>query len=245
MKRLGWILALGAALLVGTAGAASAEEAEEEEEKSLIPGGFSATISFYNNYLWRGLTQTDDEVALQAGIDWKHDSGFYVGIWGSNVEVTDSIQIELDVYGGYGGDIGDTGLSYDVGFITYTYPTNNSDSAFAELYGGLSYEHETFSTGATYSISPKPFQAWDGADTEHHIVGNADVPLPLPEIPVLDGASLSGNVGYFTFGRYVHWDAGLTLTIVGFDVDFRYADTNLDSGPDEDARFIVGFSREF
>jgi len=244
MKRLDSILALSAAVLIGTGGFASAEEKKKEEE-SLIPGGFSATISFYNNYLWRGLTQTDDEVALQAAIDWEHDSGFYLGIWGSNVEFTDSIQIELDVYGGYGGDIGDTGLSYDVGFLTYTYPTRNSDSAFAELYGGLSYENDYFSTGATYSISPEPFRAWDGADTEHYIVGNAKVPLPLPEIPGINGGSVSGTVGYFTFGRYVHWDAGLTLTVVGFDVDFRYSDTDLDSGPDDDARFIAGFSRKF
>ena len=77
------------------------------------------------------------------------------------------------------------------------------------------------------------------------LVGNAEVPLPLPEIPLLDGGSVSGNVGYNTFGRYVHWDAGLTLTVVGFDVDFRYSDTDLDSGLDDDARFIVGFSRTF
>ena len=43
----------------------------------------NATVT--NNYLWRGLTQTSNNAAVQGGIDYAHDSGFYIGTWVSNV----------------------------------------------------------------------------------------------------------------------------------------------------------------
>ena len=46
---------------------------------------FSANASVTNNYIWRGLTQTENEAAVQGGIDFAHDSGFYAGTWVSNV----------------------------------------------------------------------------------------------------------------------------------------------------------------
>jgi hypothetical protein len=30
--------------------------------------------------------------------------------------------LEIDVYGGYAGEFGDTGIGYDVGFLQYFYP---------------------------------------------------------------------------------------------------------------------------
>ena len=60
-----------------------------------VTGNIGAT----SNYLWRGTTQTNDAAAVQGGIDYAHDSGFYAGTWVSNVDFGDETSYELDLYG--------------------------------------------------------------------------------------------------------------------------------------------------
>ncbi|MEM7468250.1 MAG: TorF family putative porin, partial [Pseudomonadota bacterium] len=50
-----------------------------------VAGDWTANASFSNNYLWRGLTQTQNEPVVSGGIDYAHESGFYVGTWVANV----------------------------------------------------------------------------------------------------------------------------------------------------------------
>ena len=41
--------------------------------------GLSANVAVTNNYLWRGLEQTNGQSAVSGGIDYASDSGFYAG----------------------------------------------------------------------------------------------------------------------------------------------------------------------
>ena len=66
---------LGSLMLVLTA-PASAED----------PYNISANIGVVSNYMWRGVTQTQDGAAVQGGLDFTHESGFYMGTWASNVD---------------------------------------------------------------------------------------------------------------------------------------------------------------
>ena len=61
----------------------------------------SANVSFASDYVWRGMTQSDGP-AIQGGFDFEAESGFYAGIWGSNVNFNDGAGSELDYYAGYG-----------------------------------------------------------------------------------------------------------------------------------------------
>ncbi|MGF1548456.1 MAG: TorF family putative porin [Thiotrichales bacterium] len=109
------------ALAVALAGATLATPALAELE---------ANIGVASNYVWRGLTQTDDAAAVSGGLDYTHASGFYAGTWTSNVDFGDK-GYEFDVYAGYAGEA--AGFSYDVGYIYYAYPSLD-DSNFSELY---------------------------------------------------------------------------------------------------------------
>lgn len=101
MNKKGAALSLLAASMIGGSAPALAE--------------ISANAAVTSNYVFRGFTQTDDGAALQGGLDYKHESGFYAGLWGSNV--TDGL--EYDLYAGLAGSVGDFG--YDVGYLTYNY----------------------------------------------------------------------------------------------------------------------------
>jgi uncharacterized protein (TIGR02001 family) len=53
------------------------------------PYNISANIGVVSNYLFRGVTQTQDGAAVQGGLDFTHSSGFYIGTWASNVDFND------------------------------------------------------------------------------------------------------------------------------------------------------------
>ncbi|MCA9101922.1 MAG: TorF family putative porin [Planctomycetales bacterium] len=93
----------------------------------------TANGSVTNNYLWRGLTQSNNEAAVQGGIDWADESGFYLGTWVSNVEYAsdDGYSYEHDFYFGWSG--GDD-VTYDVGYLYYNYDDSQKFD-FAEIYG--------------------------------------------------------------------------------------------------------------
>ncbi len=97
---------------------------------------FSANVSVTNNYIWRGLTQTENNPAVQGGIDWASDFGLYAGTWVSNVsyEPAGVFNYEHDLYAGFGG--GDDNFSWDVGYLYYNYD-KNAEFDFGEIYGSV------------------------------------------------------------------------------------------------------------
>jgi uncharacterized protein (TIGR02001 family) len=107
----------------------------------------SAQLAFnvgaFSDYRFRGISQTRAKPAIQGGVDYSA-GGFYVGAWASNIkwikDLGGDAGVEIDIYGGYKGEIM-PGLGFDVGALTYQYPSNKlSPSAnTTELYGALSY----------------------------------------------------------------------------------------------------------
>src|SRR5574340_1096378 len=73
------------------------------------PHMFSANVGLATDYIFRGISQTSHNPALQGGIDYMHASGLYAGVWGSNVSwiadsgavATGSVTLELDTYLGF------------------------------------------------------------------------------------------------------------------------------------------------
>jgi len=111
-----------------------------------IPGTanaeMSASASVANFYLWRGLDISAGAPQVAGSLDYSHESGAYAGIWASSEETG----TETDLYVGYAGEVG--GLSYDVSFWEYLYPSDNNltgtgsdlgDSDLSEFVLGLGY----------------------------------------------------------------------------------------------------------
>ncbi len=96
----------------------------------------TANGSVTNNYLWRGLTQSGNEAAVQGGLDFVSEGGFYIGTWASNVQYAsdDGYSYEHDVYFGYSG--GSDDFSWDVGYLYYNYDDSQKYD-FSEVYGSI------------------------------------------------------------------------------------------------------------
>ena len=109
---------------VAPAEAAKSTEASEPEP----PWDLSYTLSFVSDYRARGISQTYLAPTPQASIDLTHESGFYAGVWAS--EVTNNSNAgaheEIDVYVGYNGEIKPVkDLGYTVGLYGYFFPGAN------------------------------------------------------------------------------------------------------------------------
>lgn len=124
----------------------------------------TTNVGVYSQYIFRGLTQTDRRPALQGGFDYVHPSGFYAGVWGSNISwISDfnpgvSASVELDTYLGFKRSLSDDWI-IDVGFLRYNYPGNYRGVTKAdtdELYGALSWKWITLkyshSLGDTFGV---------------------------------------------------------------------------------------------
>ena len=65
------------------------------------PHTFTGNVGLFSQYIFRGLTQTNRKPAIQGGFDYAHESGFYAGVWASNISwITDS----FGVGGSYSGE---------------------------------------------------------------------------------------------------------------------------------------------
>ena len=131
------------ALTLGSvSGLAQAQAAAPESSLSFNVGATT-------DYRYRGLSQSRLQPALQGGMDYADKSGFYVGAWGSSIKfIKDSGAskggVELDLYGGYKGAVGD--VAYDVGFLRYEYIGNKlgevtgfANANTSEVYGAATF----------------------------------------------------------------------------------------------------------
>ncbi|CAA6813165.1 MAG: Unknown protein [uncultured Sulfurovum sp.] len=185
----------------------------------------SANVSATNNYVWRGMSQTNNQAAVQGGVDLAM-GGFYLGTWASNVDFSGGAgagDTEVDGYAGYAGEI--SGLGYDLGYIKYGYLDTPSGN-FDEAYLGLSYDFGVASLGATYSMGMGDFR---GTTTEVP----DDIAVDL-SIPVMQDYSLDLAYGdYDTFGT--RYSAGVSKSFdkVDFSVAYSSFDHETTSSSDE------------
>lgn len=193
------------------------------EEAAASPHTFSANTTLTTNYVFRGITQSDEGPAIQGGFDYAHESGVYLGVWGSSIDLPQA-ETELDVYGGISGSIDK--FVWDVGALYYYYPGDNADYDFWEAALSVGYDFDLFSVSLGLNYSPEFFA---NSGNAYYYAAYLDVPLPYD-------LSLSAHVGRQTiddeaaFGSpdYTDWAVGLGYTLGGFDLGLTYTDTSLD-----------------
>jgi uncharacterized protein (TIGR02001 family) len=214
--------------------------AEEEQEPGWwLPGEFSGGVSVTNNYVFRGITQSDDDPAIQGSITYTLDTGFeginvFAGVWGSNVDFDDGdgAHVELDWSFGLTGDIGETGLSYTLAGIYYHYPAQGEYN-YWEIAPSLSYtppQLDMLTVLAGLNYSPDNF---NGTGNAYYLNGGVQVAIPIPNN--LFTLTLEGYTGHqwiennskFGAEDYQDWKLGLSVGIKNITLSAYYTDTNL------------------
>ena len=188
---------------------------------SLQAAEFESNVALSSDYIWRGMTQTAEEPALSGGFDIAGESGLYFGTWASNVEFGDGAALELDWYAGYANEL-DNGFSYDIGYLAYTYPGEDSLD-FEEIYVGFGYSY----FGYTFS---------SGQDSAPD---NSEISVALGET----GLGLTYG-DYDEYGEYTIISYDLPVAIAGLGVSLAWTDFSAEdsSGLADEDTFVITFS---
>ncbi len=162
---------------------------------------FSAGVTITSNYMSRGVTQSDDGPALQFYGEVEA-SGFYAGIFGSNVDLgTD--QLEIDLYGGYRFSL--QALSLDIGYARYFY--DDTGNCCGEVYLLASYDASPLTLSA--GIYSDPESSWDVTDIhaglDFAIASNWSAGLKVGRVPS------SHNYGIASVGYQLNDNVGFAL----------------------------------
>ncbi len=205
---------------------ADGEESAAEEEA----GPISITLTATTDYRFRGQSQNSRDPAFQASFDYASDSGFFAGVWASNIDFSDtgdtSTDFEIDIYAGYGLELGE-GTSAGFKATYYYYPNSPYVTGYDyfELQASLSHEMGGATFSAELNFSPDYFFE----------TGSATAIAAGIELPVWDTLTASGHVGHqwiddnANFGTpdWLYWDAGVGVEVGPFAVDLRYVGTDL------------------
>ena len=153
--------------------------------------GTSSTLTLSSDYVFRGISQSNQQPVLQAGIEHAADGGLYAGAWGSNIhwladqssaDAPISSSLELDIYAGYRRALSAT-VSLDVGAQVYAYPGTfphgfkRADTL--ELYAGAGWAaNDALSLGAKLSVATTDSFGYAGSSGSPYLDLNATVAMP-------------------------------------------------------------------
>jgi uncharacterized protein (TIGR02001 family) len=234
-------------LLVAVLGALCAVPVLAADAPAPTPA-VTANVGIVTNYVFRGIAQASTNPAIQGGFDYAHASGFYAGLWGSNVSwiadsgavATGSVTMELDTYLGFKKSINDD-VGYDVGYIRYNYVGDYTAAAgfakadTAEVYAAISYKFLT--AKYSYSVLDQFLTVPDTKGT-NYIELNANYTIPDTTY------TLIGHIGKQTYtgktadalgaagtpATYSDYKVGVAKDFSGYVVTVAYSNTDAKEG---------------
>jgi uncharacterized protein (TIGR02001 family) len=195
----------------------------------------SGNVALTTDYRFRGISQSDEDAAVQGGFDVSFEPGFYIGTWGSSVDFDTNGggldgSLELDYYAGWAGNIGDSDVGIDVGYIYYDYPGDDGDleGDYQEFYVGVSWMDATLQVNYSDDYYAETDEFW-------YISGDYSFEL-------VEGISLGLHVGYNMLEEgegflssdedaYTDYSVSATYSYGGADFSLAWVGTDLD---DED-----------
>lgn len=213
-------------------------------EVAVSPVTVTANVGVTSDYVFRGISQTQHKPTLSGGVDLSHANGLYLGGWlsgqkwvktsgtddATDVGYKTNSSLEVDLYGGVKGSVGD--LGYDLGLIHYYYPGNkvaaNVSPDTTEVYLGGSWK--TLSVKYSHAISDY-FIGWGVKDVtktrgSHYLEANATHDLG-------NGWGLIAHVGKqkiknLPVSDYTDWKVGITKESSVGTITAAWTDTDAD-----------------
>ena len=216
------VLACAAAMAVLFAATTSAQAQEGPD--------VAFNIGVFSDYVFRGYSQTDEDPAIQGGVDATFGSA-YAGAWASNVDFGDETDAEVDLYAGVRPE--GFGFTFDFAAIAYLYVNapGGADYDYVELKAAATRAVGPVTLGAGLYYSPDFFGVDDSAT---YVEANASV-TPA------DKWTLSGAIGYQSLDvndDYTSWNAGAAYALTdNLVIDVRYHGSDVD-GPLSDDRLV-------
>lgn len=205
--------------------------------------GFSGGLAATSDYVFRGISQSDEDPALQGNIRFDHSTGLYAGLWASNVDFGPVVGsgIEYDTFIGYAHSLTDT-VGIDVQFVRYNYSgiDGGNELEYNEFIGNLSFaEHYTATLGYSTDVLAS------GENGTYVAVAGS--------WPVTEKVSWGAGVGHYSLPDaipdYMDWNIGVSWDLAPVTLGLQFIGTDSDArdffGPICDNRFVGTVSIDF
>jgi len=225
---------------------------------------FTGNAAATSDYVWRGITQTNGNAAIQGGIDYSAPVGIYVGAWTSNTDFGDEFtkSYELDLYAGYAFELGPVAI--DVGYVGYIYPQTDDDPSTVDFDEGDIDFNEGY-LGVGFEVGKTSWLVKANYSSDVFATGQDGLYLELGlDIPIKDDLVLAFHVGNYNFdvddpkeADFAGFDdyTDYSVSLTKGDFTFTWSDTDLNSDiatdplldfdADEDAKIFVTWSKEW
>lgn len=239
---------LSAAVLAAGMMMSAAAQAEEAKGPVSTAGGVAMTT----DYLFRGISQTSNNAAVQGTLTLSHESGLYLTAWGSSI-ASSAGGAEMDFLIGFAGSAGDVG--YDVGVMRYSYPganenTNGLDPDYDEIYASVSFKGAKLGLNYSpdyYAESDKFIYVYGAYSTEVAGFGlSASVGMNMFD----DNAMMAQALGYTgSDDSYMDYKVAVSKSLLDVTVELAYIGSDIDEddlgGGISEGRPVLTLSKSF
>jgi uncharacterized protein (TIGR02001 family) len=201
------------------------------------PLSVNANVAITTDYVFRGVSETKENPAIQGGFDASYPLGpldLFAGTWASNVDFDDGdeAQTEFDLYAGFSGELPmGWGLAWEAGTIYYAFPGAASSLNYDFLDGYIGLAYAFLGTVLTPEVAAKVYYSPDySAATGQAVYAESSADFSLPY-----DTTLGLYVGYQTIEDnasiglpdYLNWRVTLSKEILGLDFAISYVDTDI------------------
>ncbi len=188
---------------------------------------WGGTVGLSSDYVYRGLTQSQHDPALQLDLHYYGSAGWFAGLWMTSVrrDSGDSTTAEFDPYAGFQLPLAED-WSARAAVAYHEYPWNNPGHHYdnAEVFGTLAYADRVF---LTLSYSPDALVEARYGDVSGHatVAYELAVHQPLPY-----ALSFNGGAGYYDLQQavgagYLYWNAGFGYDLGRWQLNLSYVGT--------------------
>jgi len=209
----------------------SAAPAHAQDDGAIGPVAVHGSVGLVSDYRFRGVSQTNQDPAVQGGITVSTHSGVYAGVWASSINPPASnLGSEIDLFAGYATKIAE-GVTLDAGLLYYLYPHHKAQT------GAIATDFFEPYVNLTGTIGPLALKvganyAWD----QDALGGSSALYLHAEPTFALSGTpfSLNGHLGYAKSdsflggvnGKAWDWSLGATASYKALTFGVSYVDTD-------------------
>jgi len=222
---------IGAVLLAGLAASASADE-----KGGASPSPWSFNFAVTTDYRFRGISQSDNDPALQGSVEYADPSGFFANVWASTIDFSPfgdpDASVEVDLTAGYRHAFSEA-TEGTIKLVYYWYPDSDIDDVdYVEIIAGLTHDLGEVSLSGEIAYSP---EYSGGTGDALALIGGVTVPIVPKWWEFNKGIEASAHLGHQSFDAgadYTFWDLGVSAGVDNFTFDVRYHDTDIDGCTD-------------
>jgi uncharacterized protein (TIGR02001 family) len=210
-------------------------------ERPRPPFQVSAEVAVVSDYRRGGVTQSENDPALQGRIDIRNGA-WSLGAFATSMHARRGSNAQIALSGAHRLDLGETGLS--LGATTVIFIGGDADP-FAIAQASVS--HPVGPVDATFAVNYAPPQ--EAIDDEHGLGLALRARTPLGRLngaPLTAAASVGWSEGEFAMGAgtKLDWSLGVTAEIERVEIGLAYVDNDLDDHRGEGG-FVFSIAHQF